>query len=117
MSPRAIVALGLAGAVVALVLWALLERSGRLGCEADKAELEAAYNVLAETAKRQSRAVADLEARGAQARAAGRQAAIAAAAEARARESKIDALSASLAAPTPAGKGCREALDEIRRAL
>lgn len=124
MSPRLIAALGLAGLVLGLLIWALLERSGRLECavtvakrEGELKEFRLAYGVLAQQAQNQSAAVADLEAKGAAARAAGRQAAIAAAAGAKAQQGTIDALEARLAAATPSGVGCHEALDEIRGQL
>jgi hypothetical protein len=100
-----------------LTIWALLERSGRLDCAAHLAEFKAAYAQLAGAAQRQSAAVADLDAKGAAARAAGRQAAIAAAAEAKVRQGEIEALRAAASAAAPAGAGCREALERIRGQL
>jgi hypothetical protein len=113
----------LAGGVVllcalgGLTIWALLERSGRLDCAVHLAEYKAAYAQLAGAAQRQSAAVADLDARGAQARAAGRQAAIAAAAEAKLRQDEIDTWKRLAAMEAPAGASCREALERIRGAL
>ena len=117
MSPRAIAALGVAGAILALVVWALAERSARLACKASAAELQGAYLVLAGATQRQSAAIADLEAKASLARVQAHQAAIAAAAEAKAAQPAIDALGASLAAPTPPAQGCHEALEQIRGLL
>ena len=117
MSPRAIAAAAIVALIGSLVIWALLERSGRLSCAARAAELEAAYGVLADAAKRQSAAVAELEAKADAARDKGRQATIVATTEAKPQQAIVDAVALRLAAPTPTGKGCREALAEIRSAL
>jgi hypothetical protein len=105
---------------MALMTWALLERSGRLSCKVETVALSAQVEVLSASIGRQNEGIDDVRQATQDARAATAAMLAAAGKLAAARQSVIDEMHGVLAKPTPLrsdGKpaGCDDAWDSIEK--